>query len=287
MAARRRVNRKRALGIGIVAVMVAAALWYCFPYIQGEMEYERVRRMADMASSEQVEQVETDGPAAADSGNGDANMARVIDFDSLTATNPDTIGWIWVPGTPIDYPVVQAPADDPTKYLHTTFLGSVSWPNNEGTIYLEADAAEHGFSSTAPLLYGHYQLNNSMFSAWSKNYEPGHMDGIRDVYIYTPKGNIHVRLFAANKVNATVERVRTDFADLADLNSWLDERLGESEVVLEDPSDVTQLWTFCVCSYDTWKNQRTLSYGYTVEDTRPAAVKNSDRLPNSSTVSGQ
>ena len=287
MAARRRVNRKRALGIGIVAIMVAAALWYCFPYIQGEMEYERVRRMAGMASSEQVEQVETDGPAAADSGSGDANMARVIDFDSLTATNPDTIGWIWVPGTPIDYPVVQAPADDPTKYLHTTFLGSVSWPNNEGTIYLEADAAQHGFSSTAPLLYGHYQLNNSMFSAWSKNYEPGHMDGIRDVYIYTPKGNIHVRLFAANKVNATVERVRTDFADFADLNSWLDERLGESEVVLEDPGDVTQLWTFCVCSYDTWKNQRTLSYGYTVEDTRPAAVKNSDRLPNSSTVSGQ
>lgn len=267
--------------------MVAAALWYCFPYIQGEMEYERVRRMADMASSEQVEQVEADGPATADSGSGDANMARVIDFDSLTATNPDTIGWIWVPGTPIDYPVVQAPADDPTKYLHTTFLGSVSWPNNEGTIYLEADAAEHGFSSTAPLLYGHYQLNNSMFSAWSKNYEPGHMNGIRDVYIYTPKGNIHVRLFAANKVNATVERVRTDFADLADLNSWLDERLGESEVVLEDPGELTQLWTFCVCSYDTWKNQRTLSYGYTVEDTRPAAVKNSDRLPNSSAVSGQ
>lgn len=280
MADRKRAGaRKRMVGIGIIAAMLAAALWYCLPYIQGEMEYERVRRMADMAGAQMVEQVDA---SDTDGSKGDPNMERAIDFDALVATNPDTIGWIWVPGTPIDYPVVQAPADDPEKYLHTTFLGSVSWPNNEGTIYLEADAAEHGFSSSAPLLYGHYQLNNSMFSAWSKNYEPGHMDRIRDAYIYTPQGAVHVRLFAANKVNAAVERVRTDFADLADLNGWLDERLEESEVVLEDPGDVTQLWTFCVCSYDTWKNQRTLSYGYTVEDSRPASVKNSDRLPNGS-----
>lgn len=282
MACGKRVNRKKAAGVAILLAIGCAVVWYCFPYIQGEMEYERVRRMADMAGSGQERIEQTDVRDAGDAADADPNMDRAIDFDALRATNPDTIGWIWVPGTPIDYPVVQAPADDPDKYLHTTFLGSVSWPNNEGTIYLEADAAEHGLSSAAPLLYGHYQLNNSMFSAWSKNYEPGHMDSIRDVYIYTPSGAVHVRLFAANKVNAAVERVRTEFADLADLNSWLDARLAESEVVLEDPGDVTQLWTFCVCSYDTWKNQRTLSYGYVAEDTRPAAVKNSDRLPTGS-----
>ena len=244
--------------VGLLALAGVVA-WLVWPYIEGDMEYARVREVA----AEPVEDIEA--PADA----GDPLMHREIDWDALRAINPDVIGWIYCPNTPIDYPVVQDPPSDPGKYLHTTFEGKVSWPNNEGTIYLDCDNIEDGFLSEAPLLYGHYQNNQSMFSAWSHNWEQGRMDDKCHVYIYTPEGTVHVELFAANKVNAATESIRVDFADKADLNAWLDTKLSESENVRSDPGEVDQLWTFCVCSYGTWKNQRTLSYGNVVESTLP------------------
>ena len=37
----------------------------------------------------------------------DENYKRKIDFNSLKATNPDVIAWIYIPGTVIDYPILR------------------------------------------------------------------------------------------------------------------------------------------------------------------------------------
>ena len=37
-----------------------------------------------------------------------------VDWEYWQDVNPDVIGWVTVPGTPIDYPIVQAHADAPT-----------------------------------------------------------------------------------------------------------------------------------------------------------------------------
>ena len=42
-----------------------------------------------------------------------------IDFDALQKRNPDAYAWITVPGTPIDYPILQDP-DDNSYYLTET-----------------------------------------------------------------------------------------------------------------------------------------------------------------------
>lgn len=250
------------MAAGLAACLVAG-VWYFWPYVQGDMEYERVRD----AAAQPVEEI-----APTEDGT-DPNMERWFDWDALRATNPDCIGWIWCPNTPIDYPIVQDPPSDPGKYLHTTFEGSVAWPNNEGTIYLDCGNIEHGFSSMAPLLYGHQQLNNSMFSAFSKNYALATLNSHNQVYIYTPEGAVHIELFAAQPVNANTYRIRVDFTETDDLNTWLDEQLASCTAVAYDPGDIEQLWTFCTCSYHLWRNQRTLTYGRTVESTIPVRIE--------------
>ena len=40
-----------------------------------------------------------------------------IDFDGLKQTNPDVVGWIKIPGTNIDYPVLQSKEEDDSYYL--------------------------------------------------------------------------------------------------------------------------------------------------------------------------
>lgn len=267
---RTRAQRRLLLALAaVVALLLVAGVWYVKPYVEGESEYARVR---DIASGEQPEPA--DGwapwqPKADEAGQPQTPMSRTIDWDALRAVNPDVIGWIYVPNTPIDYPVVQAPTDDESKYLHTTFEGAVAWPNNQGTIYLDAGNIEDGLYSDAPLVYGHYQLNDSMFSEFSKNYELDHLNGRSDIYVYTPDGNIHIEAFAARKVNARRERVRVSFQDKADLNSWFRERYERADAIRYDPGDLDQIWTFVTCSYSDWNDQRTLTYARTVEDTRP------------------
>ena len=64
-----------------------------------------------------------------------------VDFASLKKINREIVGWIYIPDTGIDYPIVQA--KDNTKYLHRTFRGKDSYV---GAIFLDA-LCEPDFSS--------------------------------------------------------------------------------------------------------------------------------------------
>jgi len=71
------------------------------------------------------------------------------DFDSLLAINPETVGWLAIPGTEISYPVLQA--ENNSKYLNTSFGGERS---GAGAIFMD-----HGNSAepldTNTIVYGH------------------------------------------------------------------------------------------------------------------------------------
>jgi SrtB family sortase len=90
------------------------------------------------------------------------------------ATNKETIGWITVPGTKCDNPVVKT--KDNEKYLDTTFEGKKS---KYGTIYadmackiekpIHADVDPATAMSDNIILYGHHMRDGTMFGEL-KNY---------------------------------------------------------------------------------------------------------------------
>ena len=85
--------------------------------------------------------------------------------------NSDTIGWISIPGTEIDYPVMYTP-EDPDFYLNHGFDRE---PSAGGMIYLDAGDDCGGRKAQEPaeveaarrnnfILYGHHMKNGTMFA---------------------------------------------------------------------------------------------------------------------------
>ncbi len=95
-------------------------------------------------------------------------------FEKLMATNNETVGWLTVPGTKCDNPVVKA--KDNEKYLDTTFEGKKS---KYGTIYADvacriekpenADVNPATAMSDNIILYGHHMRDGTMMGEL-KNY---------------------------------------------------------------------------------------------------------------------
>lgn len=71
--------------------------------------------------------------------------------------NEDLLGWLTVPGTVIDYPVVQTP-EDREFYLNHNFD---RMPDSHGTLY--ADAACWLGDGNNLIVYGHHMSDGSMF----------------------------------------------------------------------------------------------------------------------------
>ena len=100
----------------------------------------------------------------------ETEYVSAIDFAVLDSQNPDVVAWIQIPGTQINYPVVQGKDND--YYLHRDLNGQKS---TAGTIFLDyADQAD--FSSLHNVLYGHHMKNGSMFKDISRYKDQGYFD---------------------------------------------------------------------------------------------------------------
>ncbi len=82
-----------------------------------------------------------------------------LDFETVKALNEDFVGWIILPDSKINYPIVKSM--DNEKYLTTTFEGKEA---SSGAIFMDRNC-ENDFSSKNTILYGHNMKNGSMFRA--------------------------------------------------------------------------------------------------------------------------
>ena len=80
-----------------------------------------------------------------------------IDWEKLKKINPDIVGWIKVPGTRIDYPVLRGSRWN--EYLHKDYKGESSYA---GSIFIQPGAS---FGDKHLILYGHNMRTRSMFGS--------------------------------------------------------------------------------------------------------------------------
>lgn len=187
-----------------------------------------------------------------------------IDWDALPAS---IVAWVRVPGTTVDYPIVQGRPESPDFYLMHDADGERSaW----GAPYIDAGCAK-GAESPLVIVYGHHMSDGTMFAPLAQYSSRGFAEGHRTIRVFTREKEIELEVFAADVVDASSEGKRTDFTDAAPLNAYLGDKLSRCEVVLEEPSDVAQAWAFVTCSYQT-SNSRTVVYAKEVEgwDSRPS-----------------
>ena len=85
--------------------------------------------------------------------------AILPEFYLIYEKNYDLRGWLNVPGTNIDYPVVQT--DNNKKYLDTDFFGN---PNKNGSLFFDQSNLISKFNSSQCLvIYGHNMKTGQMF----------------------------------------------------------------------------------------------------------------------------
>ena len=124
---------------------------------------------------------------------GETPETGAIDFDYLKTLNKDIYAWITVPGTVIDYPILQHPTDD-SYYLNHNVDGSYGYP---GCIYTES-LNTTDFTDPNTVIYGHNMKAGTMFAELHK-FEDGDFFNTHDeVIIYLPEKTLHYQIFAAH-----------------------------------------------------------------------------------------
>lgn len=170
-----------------------------------------------------------------------------VKFEELQAVNPDIYAWITVPGTVIDYPILQH-ASDNTYYLMHNIDGSYGYP---GCVYTE-NMNSKDFTDNNTVIYGHNMKNGSMFAQLHKFEDPDFFNENREVLIYLPDEVLHYTIFAAHIYDDRHLLYSFDFTDPEVYQKYLDSIFSTRDMSANIDKDVTvtaddQIITLVTC----------------------------------------
>ena len=130
-----------------------------------------------------------------------------VDFNELLKKNPDTVGWIKVEGTKVNYPIVQA--DDNDYYLKHAFNGS---SNAGGWIFADYRVDFENFGKNT-IIYGHNMNNKTMFGSVPSMLNSNYLNNSGNNYIKisTPTCNTVWKVFSIYTIEPEVYYLKTNF----------------------------------------------------------------------------
>ena len=147
-----------------------------------------------------------------------ANMNMLeVNFDNLKSINPDTVGWIYVPGTKINYPFVHT--TDNEYYLKHTFNKT---SNSKGWVFLDYRNNIDNLSKNN-ILYAHGLVNNQMFGSMRKVIKKSWYTNKSNHYIKisTPNSNYVWQVFSTYTIEPESYYITTNFANNDEFNKFL------------------------------------------------------------------
>ena len=136
-----------------ILVFVVSASVIIKHYVDIRKNQKEAQRLAELVTEDTATETTTEAVGA------DGILEK---YREAYNTNNDLVGWIKVPNTAIDHPVVQA--KDNNAYLRKSFYGVYE---RRGTIFMDyRDHADELCKNT--ILYGHNYLDSTMFSDLEK-----------------------------------------------------------------------------------------------------------------------
>ena len=117
-----------------------------------------------------------------------------IDFEALQAQNPDIYGWLRIPNTEFDFPLVQREGDDSFYLTH----GSDGAENPAGAIFTESAYNSTNMEDPVTVAYGHQMHAGTMFGKLQETYsQENALEDYGEVIVYLPEKELHYQVFAA------------------------------------------------------------------------------------------
>lgn len=172
-------------------------------YHSGEAEYEDLQQYV----LEEPTQPE-------DSGTTDMSLTDIrtsrIDLSALQEINEEAVGWITIPDTEINYPIVHT--TDNSFYLTHTFSKE---NNKSGGIFIDA-ANNADLSDLHTLIYGHNMKNGSMFGGLKSYKQESYWKDHPYIYIDLADGSHCYEIFSSyvalvTDICYTIDYVKDDY----------------------------------------------------------------------------
>ena len=133
---------------------------------------------------------------------------KTIDFEALHQENADIYAWITVPGTVIDYPILQH-SEQVDYYLDHNIDGSKGYP---GCIYTEMYNSTD-WEDPNTVIYGHNMKNGTMFANLHYYEDSEFFEQNPYVYIYSEDKTRVYQIFGAYEFSDAHLMLNFDFED--------------------------------------------------------------------------
>ncbi len=176
-------------------------------------------------------------------------------LSALRQQNDDLVGWISVPDSRIDYPVVQA--EDNDYYLNHAFDRSYL---AAGTIYIDYRNSKNFTENYNTIIYGHNMLSGAMFSCISDFFNRNYFNENRYIYIYTDQGIYVYKTFNIYKVkiDKDVSYIRRNFESGEEFVEFCNSMLQKSAVKVDDIdfNENDRIITLSTCTNSHNDNER-------------------------------
>ncbi len=172
-------------------------------------------------------------------------------FDTLKQKNADTVGWIQINNTKINYPVVQA--DTNSYYLNRDFFKK---KNSMGWIFMDYRNDIENLNRNT-IIYGHNikqgimfgTIKNMMSSSWYNN------TSNQTITFNTLNKNMKWQIFSLYQINETEDYLKTEFATDDEYIEFLNMLKNRSKKDFQVPLDAnSKILTLSTCFSHTTRH---------------------------------
>ncbi len=182
-------------------------------------------------------------------------------FNSLLEVNKETVGWLTVNNTSIDYPVVQA--NDNDYYLNNDFNHE---KNYNGWVFADYRNNMEDLDQNT-IIYGHNKyLNNTMFGSLNNVLENDWLNNSENLIIEFDNlyQEMHFKIFSVYKINKTNDYLTTSFSSKASFKKFLN--IIKNRSIKKFDTDVTpedKIITLSTCAN---KNKRIVIHAVLLDE---------------------
>lgn len=237
VARRKKLRRKRYLLIGIFCLSVLAfsfSIFFLWNWFQDNQKIDKLAKetIKTVNKKEKKDNKKTELVNPPEENQKDDYWDYIkmnlleVNFNELLSKNPDTVGWIEVKGTNINYPIVQTTNNE--YYLNHAFDKT---KNDAGWVFMDYRNDAKNFNQNT-IIYAHSRYNQTMFgslknilsSSWYNN-KNNHI-----IRMSTPTENTMWQVFSVYTIAAESYYITPNFSDVNSYQNFLDTLKGRSEV---------------------------------------------------------
>ncbi len=167
------------------------------------------------------------------------------DFGALGKINKDIIGWLYLPDTKLNYPVVKGTDND--YYLTHMFDDT---KNSSGSIFVDYES-DGNFDLYNTVIYGHHMKNGSMFAVLSKYRSQEWYEEHPVLWLVTPEKTLKLYVYSAYTADVSQDAWKMRFDSRDEYKTWLLKTKDLSEISTDiSPDKDDSVITLSTCSYE-------------------------------------